>query len=116
MIHSMGEKYQTSPSELGTHHVNLSSIISKLSLVMMGNIPTVREVVCALRTKISWGLITPYTLTRGVFHFSLQILVMPESSATLLVHMVEHLHFLSSAQSFWFMLDTSYDYGCHLAN
>jgi hypothetical protein len=26
------------------------------------------------------------------------------------------LKFISSEQSFWFSLDTSYDHGCHLAN
>ena len=26
------------------------------------------------------------------------------------------MKFISSAQSFWFMLDTSYGHGCHLAN
>ena len=31
-------------------------------------------------------------------------------------HIEDFLIFLSSAQSFWFLLNTSYDHGCHLAN
>ena len=31
-------------------------------------------------------------------------------------HIADFLKFISSAQSFWFMLDTSYDHGCHLAS
>jgi hypothetical protein len=31
-------------------------------------------------------------------------------------HIADYIRFLSNAQSFWFTLDTSYDYGCHLAS
>jgi len=31
-------------------------------------------------------------------------------------HIADFLKFISSAQSFWFSLDTSYGHGCHLAN
>jgi hypothetical protein len=31
-------------------------------------------------------------------------------------HIADFLKFISSAQSFWFSLDTSYDHGCHLAS
>ena len=31
-------------------------------------------------------------------------------------HIANFLKFISSAQSFWFSLDTSYDHGCHLAS
>ncbi len=31
-------------------------------------------------------------------------------------HIADFLIFLSSAPSFWFSLNTSYDHGCHLAN
>jgi len=30
--------------------------------------------------------------------------------------MANFLEFISSAQSFWFSLNTSYDHGCHLAS
>ena len=38
------------------------------------------------------------------------------SSEALLDHIADFLKFISSAQSFWFSLDTSYDHGCHLAS
>jgi len=41
---------------------------------------------------------------------------MSESSESILDHIADFLEFISSAQSFWFSLDTSYDHGCHLAN
>jgi hypothetical protein len=31
-------------------------------------------------------------------------------------HIADFLKFISSAQSFWFSLNTSYDHGCHLAS
>ena len=31
-------------------------------------------------------------------------------------HIANFLKFISSAQSFWFLLNTSYDHGCHLAS
>jgi hypothetical protein len=31
-------------------------------------------------------------------------------------HIADYLKFISDAQSFWFLLNTSYDHGCHLAN
>jgi len=31
-------------------------------------------------------------------------------------HIADFLKFISSAQSFWFSLDTSYGHGCHLVN
>jgi hypothetical protein len=31
-------------------------------------------------------------------------------------HITDFLKFISNAQLFWFMLDTSYNHGCHLAN
>ena len=38
------------------------------------------------------------------------------SSEALLDHIADFLKFISSAQSFWFSLNTSYDHGCHLAS
>jgi len=38
------------------------------------------------------------------------------SSEALLDHIADFLEFISSAQSFWFLLNTSYDHGCHLAS
>jgi hypothetical protein len=38
------------------------------------------------------------------------------SSVALLDHIADYLKFISSTPSFWFMLNTSYDHGCHLAN
>ena len=41
---------------------------------------------------------------------------MSSSSEALLDHMANFLEFISSAQSFWFSLNMSYDHGCHLAS
>jgi hypothetical protein len=41
---------------------------------------------------------------------------MSQSSQSILDHIADFLKFISSAQSFWFILDTSYDHGCHLAS
>jgi hypothetical protein len=41
---------------------------------------------------------------------------MSQSSQSILDHMADFLKFISSAQSFWFTLNTSYDHGCHLAS
>ncbi len=41
---------------------------------------------------------------------------MSQSSQSILDHIAEMLRFISSAQSFWFMLNVSYDHGCHLAS
>ena len=41
---------------------------------------------------------------------------MSSSSESLLDHIAYFLTFISSTQSFWFTLDTSYDHGCHLAS
>jgi len=38
------------------------------------------------------------------------------SFEALLDHIADFLKFISSAQLFWFLLNTSYDHGCHLAN
>ncbi len=38
------------------------------------------------------------------------------SSEALLDHIADFLKFISSAQSFWFLLNMSYDHDCHLAN
>ena len=40
---------------------------------------------------------------------------MSQSSQSILDHIAEMLQFISNTQSFWFMLDTSYNHGCHLA-
>ena len=34
---------------------------------------------------------------------------------TLLDHLAEHISFLSTASSFWFSVNSSYDHGCHLS-
>ena len=52
----------------------------------------------------------------GVCHFSPLILQMSARSEALLDHIADFLKFISSAQLFWFSLDTSYDHGCHLAS
>ena len=41
---------------------------------------------------------------------------MSARSEALLDHTADFLKIISSAQSFWFSLDTSYDNGCHLAS
>jgi hypothetical protein len=41
---------------------------------------------------------------------------MSSSSEVILDHIADCLRFISKAQSFWFMLNTSYDQGCHLTN
>ncbi len=41
---------------------------------------------------------------------------MSKRSEVLFDHKADFLKFISSAQSFWFSLDTSYDHGCHLAS
>jgi hypothetical protein len=41
---------------------------------------------------------------------------MSSSSEALLDHIADFLKFISSAQLFWFSLNTSYDHGCHLAS
>jgi hypothetical protein len=51
-----------------------------------------------------------------VFPFGLQILQMSLSSKSILDHIADYLKFISGTQSFWFMLNTSYDHGCHLAS
>ena len=40
---------------------------------------------------------------------------MSSSSEAFLDHIADFLKFISSAQSFWFLLNTSYNHGCHLA-
>jgi hypothetical protein len=52
----------------------------------------------------------------GVSHFSPLIVQMSSSSEALLDHIADFLKFISSTQSFWFLLNTSYDHGCHLAS
>ena len=42
--------------------------------------------------------------------------MMSSSSEALFDHKADFLKFISSAQSFWFLLDTSYNHGCHLAS
>jgi hypothetical protein len=39
---------------------------------------------------------------------------MSPRSESILDHIADYLLFLSNAQLFWFMLNTSYDHGCHL--
>ena len=41
---------------------------------------------------------------------------MSSRSEALLDLIANFLKFISSAQSFWFSLNTSYDHGCHLVN
>ena len=41
---------------------------------------------------------------------------MSSRSEALLDHIADFLKFISSAQSFWFLLNTCYNYGCHLTN
>jgi hypothetical protein len=51
-----------------------------------------------------------------VFPFGLQILQMSSSSESILDHIADYLKLISSAQSFWFTLNTSYNHDCHLAS
>jgi hypothetical protein len=51
-----------------------------------------------------------------VFHFRSLFLAMSRSYEFVLDDIAEYLQFISSAQSFWFMLNTSYHHGCHLAS
>jgi hypothetical protein len=41
---------------------------------------------------------------------------MSKRSEVLFDHIADYLRFISKAQSFWFMLNKSYDHGCHLAS
>jgi hypothetical protein len=41
---------------------------------------------------------------------------MSSSCVSILDYIAGYLKFISSAQSFWFTLNMSYDHGCHLAN
>ncbi len=38
------------------------------------------------------------------------------SSESVLDHIADHLKLISGAQSFWYMLNTSYNHDCHLAS
>ena len=59
----------------------------------------------------------PNTLTKGCANLAHSlILLMSSSSEALLDHIADFLKFISSAQSLWFSLDTSYGHGCHLAS
>ncbi len=49
-------------------------------------------------------------------HFGPLILHMSSGSEALLDHIADFLKFISSTQLFWFLLITSYNHGCHLAN
>ncbi len=60
-----------------------------------GNFLISSEISSALQAKITRGLVTP--------------LQMPLSSESVLDNIAEYLKFISDAQSFWFMLNTSYD-------
>jgi hypothetical protein len=51
-----------------------------------------------------------------VCYFSQLILHISKRSGVLFDHIADFLKFISSAQSFWFLLDTSYNHGCHLAS
>jgi hypothetical protein len=51
-----------------------------------------------------------------VFHFGPHFLAMSLSSELVLDHIADYPTFISGAQSFWFMLNTSYHHGCHLAS
>ncbi len=48
-------------------------------------------------------------------YFSPLILHMSSRSEALLDHIADFLKFISSTQSYWFSLNTSYNHGCHLA-
>jgi hypothetical protein len=52
----------------------------------------------------------------AVLHFSSLFLGISSSSESILDNIADYLTFISDAQSFWFMLNTSYDHGCHLAS
>jgi hypothetical protein len=41
---------------------------------------------------------------------------MSSSCEPIFDHIADYLKFISKAQSFWFMLNMSYDHGCHLAS
>ena len=45
-------------------------------------------------------------------HFGLNFLVMSSSSESIL----DHLKFISGAQSFWYTLNTSFNHDCHLVS
>ncbi len=51
-----------------------------------------------------------------MFHFGLHFLAMSSSSESVLDHIADYPTFISGAQSIWFMLNTSYHHGCHLAS
>ena len=51
-----------------------------------------------------------------MFHFSPLFLLMSSSCESILDHIADYLKFISSAQSFWYTLNMSYDHDCHLDN
>jgi hypothetical protein len=53
---------------------------------------------------------------KALFNFDLQETTMSSSyDSILLDHLAEHMLYLSTASSFWFSLNLSYDNGCHLS-
>ncbi len=53
---------------------------------------------------------------KPLFHFGSRETTMSKSyDGTLLDHLAEHMIHLSTASSFWFSLNLSYDHGCNLS-
>ncbi len=96
-----------------THRVNPSSITSKSSVGTVVMFPLLKKSRTLCEPKL---LGASYHPDEGVCQFGSQILVMSLSSGALLDHIADFLKFISSTQSYWFSLNTSYDHGCHLSS
>ena len=90
-----------------TYRINhyLTSIYVNTEHPNNGNVLIAGQILGNQQAKISWSLITP---NEALCHFSSLILHMSSRrSETLLDHITDYLQFISNAQSFWFMLNTS---------
>jgi hypothetical protein len=72
--------------------------------------------------KNFWTLCEPKSVgasqhpDKGVCHFGSHFLAMSARSESILDHIADYLRFFSTAQLYWFMLNMSHNYDCHLAN
>ena len=88
-----------------TTQKHLTSIYSVIDHRDNGNVLIAWELSDALLTKFVGASCHPD-----------EVVSMSQSSQSILDHITNFLKFISNTQSFWFMLDTSYNHGCHLAN
>jgi len=95
------------------HHNHLTSINVDIERPDDGNVDPVRRMYAETRAKISCCLVTPH---RCWVSFWLSFPYDVFSIWRLKDHIADFLFFLSSAPSFWFLVNMSYNHGCHLAN